>query len=232
MLRLMKLEIKKFKVRGYIRGTIIANFIILAFMLMAVFSLKGYKEIPLHNYSEMFLATSTFVRATFCIFAAVMISKFIIAEYTNKTINVMFIYPIKRINIMLAKLLVVVVFIFTAMIISNIFINSILYIVNSYGGFFRDTLTADMVFNNLVSVLIYSIGYTLLALIPLYIGMIKKSTSATIVSSVILVSLLDSSGSKGESLGSIIIIPMVLGIIGAITAYMAIKDVETKDIAN
>ena len=40
MLKLMKLEIKKFKIRGNIKGVIIANLIILGLLLMGVYASK------------------------------------------------------------------------------------------------------------------------------------------------------------------------------------------------
>lgn len=231
MLKLMKLEMKKFKVAGYVKGALLANLIILAFLVLVTFASKSDGDIAFKNYNEMFLITGTFVRGTFSIFAAVLISRLIIGEYTNKTITLMFMYPIKRKNIMLAKLTIVIIFTFISMVISNIFLNCCMYFFNSFAKLFTDTLTVDMVAQNIISIFVYSIGYSFLSLIPIYVGMKRKSTSATIVTSIILSSILNGSF-NGSSLSSIIIIPLILGIVGAVISYISIKDVEDADVVN
>ena len=132
---------------------------------------------------------------------------------------------------MVAKLAIVLIFAFTAMIISNIFLNSSLFILNIFAPFIKDSLTVDILVKNTINILVYSTAFSFVSLIHVYVGMIKKSGSATLVTSIIIVSLLNS-GFKGNSLSSIIIIPVILAIIGAITAYLAIKDVEKVDVEN
>lgn len=231
MLKLMKLEIKKFKLAGSVKGALIANLIILAFLVLVAFSSKTDGDIAFKGYNDMFLFTSIFVRATFTIFAAALISRLIIDEYKNKTITLMFMYPIKRKNIMLAKLAIVVIFTFISMVISNIFLDCSMYFLNTFANLFTDTLTPDMIVKSTISIFVYSISYSFLSLIPIYVGMKRKSTSATIITSIILTSVL-SSGNKGGSLSSIIIIPLILGIIGAVISYISIKDVEDADVVN
>ena len=89
MLKLIKLEIKKFKLNKNVKTVMIINLIILAVLLLGVYSLKfNTKENMFRNYSDVFLYTGTIVRATFSIFAAALISKLIIGEYKSKTINI------------------------------------------------------------------------------------------------------------------------------------------------
>ncbi len=231
MLKLMKLEIKKFKFGGTIKGVIIANLIILGFLFIFIYASQTDKEMTLNTYNNIFLFTGIFVRATFSIFAAVLISKLIIGEYKSKTINILFTYPISRKKIMVAKLAIVLIFAFAAMIISNIFLNSSLFILNIFAPFIKDSLTVDILVENSINILVYSTAFSFVSLIPVYVGMKRKSGSATLVTSIIIVSLLNS-GFKGNSLSSIIIIPVILAIIGAITAYLSIKDVEKVDVVN
>ncbi|MDI3410257.1 ABC transporter permease subunit [Bacillus sonorensis] len=51
------------------------------------------------------LLLGTFVRSVFIVFAGVLIAKLIIGEYKNRTITVMFTYPVSRKKLMAAKLL-------------------------------------------------------------------------------------------------------------------------------
>lgn len=227
----MKLEIKKFKISGYLKGVMIANLIILGFLIMTVYASKAEKEIPFSTYNDIFLFIGIFVRATFTIFAAVMISRLIIGEYRNKTINILFTYPINRKKIMLAKLAIVVIFTFITMVISNIFLSFSLFVINIFAKFLQDSLTVDILVKNLISIVVYSVAFAFVSLIPVYVGMRKKSGSATIVTAIILVSLLNS-GNKGYTLSSIILIPLILAIIGAVVSYLSIKDIENVDVVN
>ena len=65
---------------------------------------------------------SSIVRATFIIFGAVLIAKLIIDEYKNKTILLMFSYPINRKKIMISKLAITAILTFITVILSNIFV--------------------------------------------------------------------------------------------------------------
>ena len=85
--------------------------------------------------------------------------------------------------------------------------------------------------SNLTNIIVYSIAFAFISLIPVYVGLKRKSGSATIVTAIILSSAL-SSGSNGYSLSSIIIIPTILAIIGAVIAYLSIKDIEKVDVVN
>jgi ABC-type transport system involved in multi-copper enzyme maturation permease subunit len=230
MFKLIKLEIKKFKI-GFLKGTIIANLIILTLVVIAAFLSKASKEISFTDYNNMFLGISTYVRPVFIIYSAVLISKLIIDEYKNKTINIMFMYPIRRKKIMISKFLIVLIFCFTTLLLSTIFLDLSMYCINSFSHFFNDTLTMTQIVNNLTNIVAYSIAFAFISLIPVYVGLKRKSGSATIVTAIILSSAL-SSGSNGYSLSSIIIIPTILAIIGAVIAYLSIKDIEKVDVVN
>ena len=230
MFKLIKLEIKKFRI-DFLKGPIIANLIILTLLVTAVFLSKATKEVSFTDYNSMFLGISTYVRPVFIIYSAVLISKLVIGEYKNKTINIMFTYPIKRKKIMISKFIIVVVFCFTTMLFSTIFLDLSMYGINRFGHFFNDTLTMKLIISNLINIVVYSIAFAFISLIPIYVGLKRKSGSAAIVTAIILSSAL-SSGSNGYSLSSIIIIPAILAIVGAVIAYVSIKDIEKVDVVN
>ncbi|EJR51063.1 hypothetical protein IIM_03431 [Bacillus cereus VD107] len=75
MLRLMKLELKKFKLGWYVKGAIIANIAILALMISTsvVAQVEGDPEI--RDPQMILLMASTLVRATFIIFGSVLIAR-------------------------------------------------------------------------------------------------------------------------------------------------------------
>lgn len=104
------------KLGWYVRGAAFANFIILGFLWMVTFT-EG--KDTFQTIDETFLVIGTFVRAVFIIFGAVLISKLIISEFKNKTILVMFTYPINRKKLLAAKLLIAAGLTFITILISN-----------------------------------------------------------------------------------------------------------------
>ena len=87
----------------YIRGALIANVIIMGFMWLISYSEKADGGVSFQSTDEAFLIIGTFDRAVFIVFGAVLIVKLVISEYKNKTILVMFTYPISRKKLLTAK---------------------------------------------------------------------------------------------------------------------------------
>ena len=80
MLKLMKLEMKKVKMWGYIKGAIIANIVIIALLAVMIFASKNEGNIEFTSLTFGFSFVDSMVKATFIIFASVLIAKFIIEE--------------------------------------------------------------------------------------------------------------------------------------------------------
>ena len=145
MFHLMKLELKKFKLQSYVIGAIIASMSILGFIIFISFIEKSEGVFLFINYPESFLVIDTFVRGTFIIFAATLIAELIISEFKDKTITVLFMYPISRKKLMAAKLLVIMLFTFFAIVFVNVFVSSVFYLISSNMDLVQDTLTIAVV---------------------------------------------------------------------------------------
>ncbi|MDD7794210.1 ABC transporter permease [Clostridium sp. 'White wine YQ'] len=224
MLKLMKLELKKFRIG--VKGAVIANLIMLAAIVMTVFVSQDSKEFS--SYSLVFELTGLTVRAVFLIFAASIIAKLVVGEYNNKTINLMFMYPINRMKIMLSKILIVLIFAFVAMLASNIFLNVSIYIINSFTHILQDTLTSDMISKTLINSVLYSFIFAFVSLIPVFVGMRRRTTGSTIITSVIVTSIL--SNGSSSPLSSIILIPIIFAILGVVGTYISIRNIDSVDI--
>lgn len=229
MLKLMKLEMKKVKMGGYIKGAIIANIVIMAIMALMIFSSKNEGDIEFTRISFVFSMVDSVVKATFIIFASVLIARFIIEEYKSNTITVLFMYPISRKKLIIAKLLIVVLFTFIATVLSNIFIDFVLCITNNFYKFTSDKLTSFTIIRSFMTIGINALASSGMGLIPLYFGMKKKSVPATIVSAILIVSIV-CSNNGGYSLSNIIAIPIALSIVGVFIAYLSIRNIEHVDV--
>ncbi|MDA7026387.1 ABC transporter permease [Bacillus sp. CLL-7-23] len=229
MVNLIRIEIKKLKLGGYVRGVIIANLIIIGLLWMIGYSEKAEGTEAFHNIDEAFLVIGTFVRAVFIIFGAVLLSKLVISEFKNKTILVLFTYPVNRKKIMAAKLLIVGILTFVTILISNVFIATIFFMLNSFFPVVQGEITADIVYDQVLKIVIFAFGAAGTSLVPIYFGMRKQSISATIISSVIIVMLI-SSTNPVFSLSSIIYIPLSLAAVGIVLSYLTVRQIEKKDV--
>ncbi|QEY22360.1 ABC transporter permease [Psychrobacillus sp. AK 1817] len=229
MFKLMKLEMKKFKLSSYSRSAIIANFVILGFMFLISFISKMEGDTDFVNYQEAIGVIESFVRATFIIFASTLIAKLIIGEFKKKTITTLFMYPISRKKLIAAKLTIIIIFTFTWIIISNVFITTVYYFLTVNYQLIPGSLTADFLQEHSVSVLMNAISASCMALIPLYFGMKKYSIPTTIITSILIVMIV-SNNNGSFSLNDIIVIPLSLAVIGLTVAYLAIRNIDRLDI--
>ena len=232
MFKLIKLEIKKYKLQRYIKTAVTANLIILAFVLFINYSSKYESEIAMKNYPEVFTVIDTFVTVTFIIFASVLISRIVIGEYKNKTITMLFMYPIDRKKLFIAKLSIVVIFTFITVIISNLFLGISFYFFDQLAHFIPEKLTIDMIIRNSVNIIIHAFTSSFISLISLYFGMRKKSSASTIISASIIASIICSNGNSGFQLNSIVAVSLSLAAIGAVVSYMCIRNIEHIDVIN
>lgn len=229
MLKLMKLEMKKVKIGGYIKGALIANIVIIAILAIMIFASINEGDIEFTSFTFTFSIVDTMVKSTFIVFASVLIARFIIEEYKKNTITLLFMYPINRKKLIIAKLLIVVLFTFVSTVLSNIFIDFVLCITNNFYKFTIDKLTIALIINNFMTIGINALASTGMGLIPLYFGMRKKSVPATIVSAILIVTIVNSNNG-GYSLSNMIAIPITLSIIGVYIAYLSIRNIEHVDV--
>jgi ABC-type transport system involved in multi-copper enzyme maturation permease subunit len=227
--KLIGLEIRKFKLFSYIKNVLIANVIVMGALCVTYFAEKSDGKIAFPSYDMAFGAFGSMIRAIFIIFAAVLISKLIIDEYKSNSISLMFMYPINRKKIIIAKLIIVACFTFLTIFLSNLFVGTMFYLADSYFHFVPKALTSDVLVNGLLSMTLGAIASAGMALIPLYFGMRKKSVPTTIVSAIVLVSI-TSSSADNVNIFSFIFVPIALAIAGCVIAYFSFRNIEKVDI--
>ena len=229
MLHLMKLELKKFKLGWYVKRAIIANIVILALMIFTsiVAQVEGDPEI--RDPQMMLLTASTLVRATFIIFGSVLIARLIIGEYKNKTILLMFSYPINRKKMMISKLAITATLTFITVILSNILVVGVFFGIDSYFSILPNSFTIDQLKQEGINLVPLAIATAGISLIPLYFGMRKRSVPATIVSSLIVVSIAINN-TPMFSTATFLPLQLALAAIGVAIAYYGIKNIEREDV--
>lgn len=225
----MKLEMKKYNLKGFIIGAFITMIAMFLMVLLIIATTIAEGVQPFENVYELIELINTLINDAYLIFAAVMLSKFVIGEYSEHTVNILFTYPIKRKKLIYAKIILVSIFMIITMITANVLSLAGYYLINLKYEIYPVMLKAELIKYALLKIVVYALAFTAISSLSLYIGMIKKSQAATIISSVIVVSVIGSS-SNGFSLSAIIIIPLTVGLIGLLMTYMTFRNIEHKDI--
>ncbi|WP_459499209.1 ABC transporter permease [Bacillus sp. C1] len=229
MLQLIKLEMKKIKLGWYIKGTIIANIVMVAMLFFVSYVSQIEGDVELVNSQGILLMASTMVRGTFIVFAGVLIAKLVIEEYKNKTILLMFSYPVNRKKMIASKLFITAILTFVTVLLSNIFIIGVFFTLNSYLLVIPNTITIAGLMQEGIKMIPFAIAAAGTGLIPLYFGMRKYSVPTTIVSSLLVVMIACQSHSE-MSLAAFLPLQLALAAIGIMIAYYGIRNIENEDI--
>lgn len=231
MLHLVKLELKKGGLRGYVYGALIA-YVAIAALLMLIYFVKDEPSAApaFRNQAEMLSLVNTVVCSTFIIYASALLSKLVISEFKDRTMTLLFAYPINRKQLIFAKLSIVFVWCFVAIMLGNVLLAALMLTVNNIVGDVASTLTTADLLRQFGYVMLQAIGAAGMSLLPLVIGLPRRSVAATIVSSIFIVSIV-SSNNSGFSLSSIIAIPLSLAAIGIIGAYLSFRNIDRVDVA-
>ena len=230
MIQLMRLESKKYKLQYHIIGVIIAILLIMAFITISLVDSMTDTTQTKDTYESTFMAINLLVTTIFLIYASVLISKIVISEYNNKTIMILFCYPVSRKKLMTTKLLMVNIFTIVAMTISYLcctfYLIGMDYFFDMVEGTFNTTYLNSYITRAVTSIVMSSV----LCLIPFVIGMQKKSIPVTIVSSLLVIFLRQMVIAKHigykETLPQLIIVVILTLIAVKYTFYKKVNELD------
>ena len=228
MLQLIKLEIKKSNLGWYIKGALLANIILTAIMCFVIFIAQQESDLPITTYQDVYLFIGAIVRATFIVFASVLIAKLIIEEYKSKTILILFSYPVSRKKIIASKLILIALLTFITMMLSNAIVAGLFSIINAYFPIVPFEMTGNQFVGEVSNIVLFAIASAGMSLIPLYFGMRHHSIPATIGSSLIIVAI---ACSYNPAFSLVTFIPLQIGLagVGVAIAYLSIRNIENED---
>ncbi|MDL4839843.1 ABC transporter permease [Aquibacillus rhizosphaerae] len=228
MRSLIKLEMRKMNI-----GSMVLTFLCINAGIIGIFLLFGLDKDAraefLMNYESVFMLMEIFIVAAFVIYASVLLSHMIIEEFRDKTISVLFMYPVNRKKLLVAKVLIVSMVTFISVILSNIIVFGSFAFFNSNFHYISDPITVDMLTERAIRTLLIAISSAGMSLIPLFFGMRKYSVPATITSSILIIAVIFSSIDSSTNLYSFITIPISLGIVGFLIAYLVITKAVKAD---
>lgn len=234
MLKLIKLEWKKNNIGKYSRNAVILAGILCLFLFaLAYFGIAndpdtGIPDAALGN-ETISSSIELFTSMSFLIFTSVMLSSFLVSAYQNKTMNLMFSYPIKRQKILVSGMLAVWIFNLAALVLTKLLIYSCIL----FGSYFMaasfpiDFNMASLGFY--IQLMVKSIVIVSMSFIALFVGMALKSSKATIISSFLLI-ILTQANIGDLTMANNAVFPVILTVISLIFAFLSICNVETNDL--
>ena len=182
MLKLMKLEWKKNNCKKYIRNAAILTALLCLFIFaLAFLGIANDSDGTLDAAPGMETISSSIELLTgiaFLIFTSTMLASFIVSAYKNKTMNLMFTYPVKRQKILLSQMMAVWVFNFAALIISKFAIYLCIFIGARYmqSSFVIDFDIGSVSFY--IQLILKSFVIVSMSFIALFAGMKMQSSKA------------------------------------------------------
>lgn len=234
MFKLMKLEWKKHKLSSYFKSVAICIIAIFAAVSLMALGMKAEEDMLFSDFTQNMALVNIFIRITFIIFSSVILSRLVIDEYKNKTIQLSFMYPLQRKMLMSAKLTIVFCFCFVSTIIATFIISLLVYFVSPMMGLIETPATIGEIIAIVPGTIISAFMISGISLIPLFFGMRKKSTPTTITSAVIIGMLINGNFGPGNgqvSMFDFIAIPIVLCLLGIFISYLSFRKIDKIDVA-
>lgn len=229
MLNLIKLELKRMNLTSVALSFVFINLAILGILMLLGLEPEAAEEF-LASGQDIRMLIELLVVAAFVIYASVLLSNTIIEEFKNKTISVLFMYPISRKKLLLAKLIIISVLTFFFIIASILIVYYSFSFLNGFYTVASVNLPAALPTDYLIHLVVLAIACAGMSLIPLFFGMMKYSVPATITSSILIVALLSSSvDTIGTNLLSFTAVPVLLGVFGFIAANLVVGRAVQKD---
>ncbi len=228
MLKLIRLEWKKNNIIKYVRNVFIMVFVLLSLILATAGELASKEVGTAYGKSMLKAGVEMFTNMSFIAFTSTMLASFIVGAYKNKTMNLMFSYPINRKKILLCQMLAVWIFNFTALVLTKILFYAVLATVRG----FADMAASGIVLNSgmfYAEIFVNSAVMVSVSFIALLAGLKMKSSKAAIIAGVIIVIL--TQGNIGQyTLADNVPFLMILMFLSAVSVFLSLYRLETRDV--
>lgn len=233
MIKLIKLEWKKNHIEKYIRNAVILAVLLCGFIYALAF--LGIANDPdgtldaAPGAEGISAAVELFTSMSFLIFTSVMLASFIVSAYKNKTMNLMFSYPIRRQKILASQMAAVWIFNFAALVLTKLGIYTCIYVGARFmqSSFVIDVDMTDLQFY--IQIVLKSFVIVSMSFIALFAGMAMKSSKATVVTSFLLIFLTQANVGDFSMAGSVVF-PVILTVVSFVFAALTVYKGETRDL--
>ncbi|XCP86993.1 ABC transporter permease [Roseburia hominis] len=187
MAHLIKLELKKFGITRNIIVTLAAILFSILFITVSLVDSMKDPEQTKDTFESTFLVIGLLMSFIFIVYSSVLTARLIIGEYNQRTITIMFSYPLNRRQLIASKLIIIMVYTAISITIGYICCSGYIILADKYfdmlDGVFQISFFQIWIPMAVITVIVC----TILSLWPFIIGMIRKSVPATIVTSLFVI---------------------------------------------
>ena len=221
MAHLLRLELTKFKLGRNIAIAIVAIIFSILFITISHVDSMTDPEQTKDTFESTFLVIGLLMSFIFLVYSSVLTSRLVIGEYNQKTITILFSYPLNRKLLIASKLVLVMIYTGLSMLAGYIcccgYIIAVDRAFNMLGGSFHISLLRTWIPMAISCIVVCVI----LSLWPFIVGMIRKSVPMTIVTSLLVIVLrqvlITRNASNRESLVQVLMIAAVTAVFLGIT---------------
>ena len=228
MLKLIRLEWKKNRIGKYVRNALILTGILLLLLLAVAGELESDETRFSYGTDMLGAGVEMFTNLSFIIFSGVMLSSFIVGTYKDKTTHQTNSDPLRRRMIVGAQMAAVWIFNFLALVLSKIIIYASLVAARRFTYISADNIAlgSGMFYTQILvdSAVMISISF-----VALLVGMLMKSSKATIIAGVVVVCFTQGNIGSYTLMGNIPFY-VVLLLISAASVTLSLCRVETRDV--
>lgn len=187
---LYRLELMKLKksVWAWTIAGVCTGLFVLGILFLFIFQAEGIvEERQFSDWSGLLALTTAVAFACFCILAAAIAAKMIIGEYCDKNAVVLLSYPVERKAVLRTKCLLLCGITTVAASISNMVVIGLMYVTAYLFGIMPQMDTGHFAPAVLSSGILMGISASAVGVISAVIGWKKRSVTATIVCSLLIV---------------------------------------------
>lgn len=228
MFKLIRLEWKKNRIGKYIRNAFILTAVLLLMLLSVAGELESHAVTYAYGGSMLKAGVEMFTNLSFIIFSSVMLAAFIVSAYKDKTINLMFSYPISRKMILGSQMAAVWIFNFISLVLSKVAIYAVLVAVRRFTYISAESIAmgSGMFY---VEILVDSAVMISISFAALPVGMFLKSSKAAIIAGVVIVCLTQGNIGSFTLFGNMPFY-MILMALSAVSVFLTLYRVEMRDV--
>ena len=187
MAHLIKLELKKFGTARNIIFTFAAILFSILFITVSLWDSMTDPEQTKDTFESTYLVIGLLMSFIFLVYSSVLTARLVIGEYSQRTITIMFSYPLNRMKLIASKLIIIMVYTAISMAIGYICCSSYIVLVDRFFDMLEGTFQLSMLQTWIPMAITAVVVCAVLSLWPFIIGMIRKSVPTTIVTSLIVI---------------------------------------------
>ena len=187
MTHLIKLELKKFGITRNIIFTFAAILLSILFITVSLWDSMTDSEQTKDTFESTFLVIGLLISFIVLVYSSVLTARLVIGEYNQRTITIMFSYPLNRKKLIASKLIIIMIYTAISIMIGYICCCTYIILADRYFDMLEGSFQISLLQTWIPMAITTVIVCTVLSLWPFIIGMIRKSVHTTIVTSLIVI---------------------------------------------